>query len=258
MVIENDNFKYTNLVKRLEDRMRSDRFIRVLEESKNSVFSLGDLVRALNKDEKYVKVFLNRLVKKDLLVRIERNKYSLPNQNPFSVASLLVFPSYVSFISAYSYYDLTTQIPSTIFIVSLRQKKEVLYGSYRIRFVKFSRKRFFGYLREYVEGKTVFMAEVEKAILDSLFLPKYCPVLETFSALREAKLDYERLLEYVKKFNSRIVAKRLGFLLDSTGTDLYDSLKHLIDKNYEVLNPLKPPAGRKDRRWGLIVNEVLE
>jgi predicted transcriptional regulator of viral defense system len=241
-----------------EEYMRSERLIRILEESKSSIFSLSDIVKVLNKDEKYVKVLLNRLVKKGFLIRIERNKYSLPNQNPFSIASLLVFPSYISFISAYSYYNLTTQIPSTIFTVSLKQKKRIIYSGYEIRFVKFSRERFFGYLREYIESKAVFIAEIEKAILDSLFLPKYCPLSETFLVLKEAKLNYEKLLEYVKKFNSMIVAKRLGYLLESTGIDLYDSLKSLIDKNYEVFNPLKLSVGKKNEKWRLIINEVLE
>jgi len=255
MVIKNDNFKSTkNGVK----AVRSGNTVRVLQDSRISVFSLGELVRILNKDRDYVKVLLNRLVKRGLLVRVERNKYSLPNQNVFSVASLLVFPSYISFISAYSYYSLTTQIPSTVFVVCLKQKKGVLYGGCRIRFVKFSRKRFFGYLREYVGGKTVFIAEIEKAILDSLLLPKYCPMSETFSALREARLDHEKLTGYAGRLGSRAVVKRLGYLLELTGVNLYDSFKNLIDNNYELLNPLKPPAGERIEKWRIIVNEVLE
>ncbi|NHW00003.1 MAG: hypothetical protein HA496_10265 [Thaumarchaeota archaeon] len=238
--------------------MKSSDLVRVLQDSRISVFSLGDLVRVLNRDEAYVKVLLNRLVEKGLLVRVERNKYSLPNQSVFSVASLLVYPSYVSFISAYSYYSLTTRIPSTVFVVCLKQKKEVLYGGFRIRFVKFSGERFFGYLREYVEGKTVFIAEVEKAILDSLLLPKYCPVSETFSVLREAKLDHGKLMRYAVRLGSRTVVKRLGYLLELTGVNLYDSFKNLIDNNYGLLNPLKPPAGERNGKWRIIVNEVLE
>jgi predicted transcriptional regulator of viral defense system len=55
-----------------------------------------------------------------------------------------------------------------------------------------------------------------------------------------------------------IVAKRLGYLLESTSIDLYDSLKSLINKNYEVFNPLKLSIGKKNEKWRLIINEVLE
>jgi len=104
----------------------------------------------------------------------------------------------------------------------------------------------------------VFVAEIEKAILDSLFLPRYCPISETFHVLREVNLDYEKLFDYVRRFNSKIAAKRLGYLLEVAGIDAYDSLKNLISKNYELLNPLKPPKNERDEKWKIIVNEVLE
>ncbi|MGQ9781650.1 MAG: type IV toxin-antitoxin system AbiEi family antitoxin domain-containing protein [Nitrososphaeria archaeon] len=238
--------------------MRGTELIKTLERSKTSVLSIGDVIKITGKDENYVKVLLNRLVKRKLLTRIEKNKYSLPNQNPFTVAASIIFPSYISFISAYSYYNLTTQIPSTIFIVSLKQRKEILYNKHRIKFVKFSRKRFFGYLKEYVEGKTVFIAEIEKAILDSLSFPKYCPLSETFFVLKEAQLDEVKLLEYSKRLNSGIVAKKLGYLLEVTGRDVYGSLKGLINKKYDLLNSLKPPTTKKSEKWKIIINEALE
>ncbi|MEM2920805.1 MAG: hypothetical protein QXF26_00635 [Candidatus Bathyarchaeia archaeon] len=238
--------------------MKSEELIKRLKGSRCSVFSLGDIVKISNKDENYVKVLVDRLIKRKLLIRIEKNKYSLPNENPFSVASLLTFPSYVSLISAYSYYGLTTQIPSTVFVVSLRQKREVLYNGYRIKFVKFSRERLFGYSKDYAEGKIVFVAEVEKAILDSLLLPKYCPLTETFNAIREASLNHEKLLDYTRKFNSKVVAKRLGYLLDVVGLDFNSRLRGLVNKNYEPLNPLKPTTGNRDEKWRIVVNEVLE
>lgn len=238
--------------------MRSWELTERLRGSKRSVFSIADIAKLSGKDGDYVKLLLHRLTEKGSLVRIEKNKYSLPDLNPLSVASSLTFPCYISFISAYSYYGLTSQIPSTISVVSLRQKKPVPYHGYEIRFIKFSRRRFFGYTREYVEGRTVFIAEPEKAILDSLLLPRYCPISETFSALKEAKLNHEKLLGYVERLNSRIAAKRLGYLLEAANIDLYGSLKNFIGRNYELLNPLKPPTNRRNVKWKIIVNEALE
>jgi len=111
-------------------------------------FSLNEIVKISGKDKRYVKVLVNRMLKRKILTRVEKNKYSLPNQNPFSIASLLVFPSYVSFISAYSYYNLTTQIPSIIFTVSIKQKKEVSYNGYQIKFITISKEKFFLDTRE--------------------------------------------------------------------------------------------------------------
>jgi predicted transcriptional regulator of viral defense system len=238
--------------------MRTEKFLKKLSSLRNPVYSFSDLVRILGKKENYCKTFLNRLTAKGLLVRIEKNKYTLPNQNPLVLASNIAFPSYISFISAYSFYNLTTQIPTTVFVVAKRQKDEISYEGNTIKFIKFSKRRFFGYRKEFLENKVLFVAEIEKAILDSLYLPHYTSVSETFFALKEAKIDKEKLLNYTKRFNSKIVSKRLGYFLELIGIDLYDELKKLLNKNYEVLNPLKQKIGKKDEKWKLIINEVLE
>jgi predicted transcriptional regulator of viral defense system len=102
--------------------MKSSEFIETIKNSRNSVFTFSQLTRILGKSEKYAKVFINRLSKKEIL-RLEKNKYALKGTNPFLVASNIVFPSYISFITAYSYYNLTTQLPRTFFVVTLKQKK---------------------------------------------------------------------------------------------------------------------------------------
>ena len=94
--------------------MKSSEFIEILKNSKSSVFAFSQLARILGKKEEYAKVFISRLAEKELL-RLERNKYTLKGTNPFLIASNITFPSYISFISAYSYYNLTTQLPRTFF-----------------------------------------------------------------------------------------------------------------------------------------------
>ncbi len=238
--------------------MKSFELIETLKESKISIFTLGDIIKIVNKNENYVKLLLHRLIKRNLLNRIGKNKYILPNQNPYTIASSVTTPSYISFISAYSYYSLTTHIPTTIYIASLKQKKDFSYNNYTLKFIKFTKTRFFGYKKDYLEGKTVFVAELEKAILDSLYLPKYTPLTETFNVLKEADLEKEKLIDYSKKFNSKIVIKRLGFLLEAAGKKAPSIYKKMVNKNYELLNPIKPPTDKKDKKWKIIVNEVLE
>lgn len=238
--------------------MKTNDLLKNLERSVNSVFSFSDLVKFLRKNENYSKVFLHRILKKNLLVKIEKGKYTLPNQNPFSVASSIVFPSYVSFISAYSFYSLTTQLPITVFVAGLKQKKEVSYSGYRIKFIAMARERFFGYRKEFVDNKIVFIAEKEKAVLDSLLLPQHCPLQETYFALKEMEVNKDKLLNYAKIINSSVVAKRLGYILDLIGIDFYSGLKSLLSKNYDLLTPLKSKTKEKNKKWKLIVNEVLE
>ncbi|MDI6807197.1 MAG: hypothetical protein QMD14_05345 [Candidatus Aenigmarchaeota archaeon] len=235
--------------------MKTQEFLQILEFSKKPIFSFSDFVRILGKSENYVKVFVNRLAKKQL-VRIEKNKYALKRTNPLLVASNLLFPSYISFISAYGYYDLTTQLPRTVYVVALKQKKILHYNSNLIQFVKFKDFRFFGFSRELLENKFLFVAEPEKAILDSLYLPKYCPVPETFFALKNAKLNIEKLITFAQQMKSSALIARLGYLLELVGIDISERLRP-VSKNYTVLNPASPKKGQKEKKWRLIINEVL-
>jgi predicted transcriptional regulator of viral defense system len=96
-----------------------------------------------------------------------------------------------------------------------------------------------------LNGKTIFIAEIEKAILDSIFLPQYTSIHETCLALKEGEIKEERIIEYTKRMNSNALAKRLGYLLELNGIDIYSKIKDMIDKNYVKLNPLKARKGEK-------------
>lgn len=236
--------------------MKSAEFFKSLEASKKAVFSFLDLARILGRGDGYAKIFIHRLSKRGL-VRLERNKYAIKGINPFVIASNIVFPSYLSFISAYSYHNLTTQIPRALYVVTLKQRRALNYDGNLINFIKFNKYRFFGFKREVLDGKFLFVAEPEKAIVDSLYLPKYAPISETFFALRNAELNVEKLLSFAKRMGSSAAMARLGYLLESIGVKVSGELKPL-PKNYVPLNPTLAKEGKKNRRWKLIINEALE
>ncbi|MBU4256278.1 MAG: hypothetical protein L6265_01365, partial [Thermoplasmatales archaeon] len=100
-----------------------------------------------------------------------------------------------------------------------------------------------------------FIGEIEKVIVDSLFMPKYCPINETMNAFDG--IDGEKILNYALKMDSIVTLKRLGYLLELNGIDLYEKIKKHINKRYDLLNPMLPPAGENNNKWMLKLNEVL-
>jgi hypothetical protein len=80
--------------------------------------------------------------------------------------------------------------------------------------------------------------------VDSLFLPKYCPI-EIFNGIREAGFDLNKLLIRGIKMNSIVILKRLGYLLDLRGFDTYDELKGKLNDKFDLLNPLLPRTKEK-------------
>lgn len=220
------------------------------------VLTIPDVSRIIGKDRRYAALYMKRLNDKGVVSRIEKGKYALPDTDPLVVATNLVIPSYVSFLSGLAYYHKTTQIPVTIQVVTTVSRKDINYGSrITITFVRFDRKRIFGYRREKIGSGYGFIGEIEKVIVDSLFMPEYCPISETMGAFDG--IDTEKILNYALKMDSIVTLKRLGYLLELNGIDAYGKIKSHINERYDLLNPLLPPAGKNNQKWRIKVNEVL-
>lgn len=237
--------------------MQTLEIIKLLEKTKKGVFSINDITRIIRKSKEYSWLVLHRLNKKDLITKIEKNKYALKETNDYIIFSNIVYPSYISFLTALSYYNLTTQIPKQIQIVSLKSKKEIRFNGYVLKFIKFKSDKFFGYKREKLSNGFVFIAEPEKAIIDSLCLPKYCSIDEIYNALLSYNgLNIEKLIKYALKMKNIVVLKRLGFLLEKKGIDIHDKIKKKINKKYDSLSG-ENRKGALNKKWKLIVNESL-
>lgn len=232
-------------------------FINALEKFEKPVFTVNDVARIIDANKDYARVYLHRLEANGVMEAVERNKYTLADNHPYVTASNLVFPSYMSFLTALHYYGATTQIPGSIYIVSTRSKKSLNIKGYSVEFVKLKKERFFGYTREKFQGKFIFVAEKEKLIVDSLILPRYCPIDETFKLLEDKELKTDTLIEYGLRMDSIVALKRLGYLLELTGIDVYDRLRSVLNRKYDLLNPFLEKKGDKNSKWRLIINEVL-
>ncbi len=232
-------------------------FLKALEKFEKPVFTVNDVAKIIGTEKEYARLYLYRLKSKGVMEAVERNKYTLADNHPYVTATNILFPSYMSFLTALHYYGATTQIPSSIYIASTRSKKSLNLKGYSVEFVKLKKERFFGYTREKFQGKFIFMAEKEKLIVDSLFLPQYCPIDETFKALEDKELNIDTLIEYGLKMDSIVTLKRLGCLLELTGIDVYDRLRYKLNRKYDLLNPFLAKKGDKNNKWKLILNEVL-
>lgn len=164
------------------------------------VFSIRDIAAILSKDRNYAHVVAHRLKKRGAIKEVEKGKYSL-EPDPFVVASWITWPSYISSWAALSYYKLTEQLPFTIHIITTRKKKRktILYGGAKIEFIRVKPTTFTGFKRLNYEGKEIFIAEPEKAIIDALTYHKMSiPEAAEIVNQNRDKLDKAKLLQYVK------------------------------------------------------------
>jgi len=212
---------------------------------------------------------LRRLKAEELVRPVRAGKYLLlgfqPERvlsNPMFIATRLAYPAYVSYWSALHFHGLTEQVPRTVpstglrasFVATTRKCRPLDFDGARFVFVKVAPYKFFGYRREIIGDLPVLVAEVEKALVDSLDQPRYAGgLLEVAKALYHAReqLDPERLAEYANRMRNRSLCSRLGYLLDRFGQPV-QGLN--ISQTFVLLDPQGQVEGPYDHRWRVRVN----
>jgi predicted transcriptional regulator of viral defense system len=256
MLKHKEEYKSSKTLGRKESALLSE-----LDRLGLEMFTSGDVERILNISSNRAYQILHRLVEKNWIRRIGKGKYLLlsiagiEKKNLLAQASSMVFPSYISFWSALSYHGFTEQLPQTISVATTKRKKEIKLGNTRVKFITISPSRFFGY----VKTESGFIAEPEKALIDSLHLPRYAGGIdEVFKCICNAwkEIDREKLITYAIKMESKSLLKRLGYLIEfgKLNIESIEKMRGLIGKGFSKLDPLAPSKKKYSGRWLLILN----
>ncbi len=232
-------------------------------------FKFDDAFQALpNLTENTVRKLLSVMTAQQLLVRIKEGVYYvLPDDkseknfvpNPFIIADNIVRAKeyYIGYSSALKIHNLSTQLYSKEQIVVATQLKpsEVKIKDISYQFIYHNDKHFFGYTKIAIDDHTkVVCSDLEKTIIDCLFKPHYAGgIVEIAKAiyLSKDKIRYEKLLDYAKKFQSQVVIKRLGFILDilEIDTAILEKLIDLKTASFELLDTSLPKTTTYISKW---------
>lgn len=184
-------------------------------------FSLSDIRKI---DSRFYSARLSEWQKNGYVKKLRRGYYMfadtrLTEESLFFIANHLYVPSYVSFESALSYHGL---IPEGVYsITSACGRKTARFAT---PIAEFSYRHLkpvllFGYELLEHEGKGYKIADIEKTVLDYLYLH---PSIEKEADFQEwrfdsetffAKVDLAKLHNYAKAFESKALLVRLETLL---------------------------------------------
>lgn len=234
------------------------KIILIKELEKYPVFTLGTLRRITRKERNYAKLILHRLKEEGLIFKIERNKYTV-HEDPILIASNIIWPSYMSFWNALRYHNLTEQLPQNIFVLTSRARKnrKIEFMGTEIFFIKVKSRYFFGFRKEPYHNFNIFVAEPEKALVDSALF-KRMSFSEISEIIRENPdvLSPEKIIQYSLKTGNIALIKRFGFLLETLGEDFFNDAGNLTS-NYIPLDYTMPGEGKKNKKWRIIENAGL-
>ena len=164
--------------------------------SRRAVFSIQQLANLTSKPREIARVYASRLVKKGLAIRLVRGKISFVDDD-YVVATQMVEPSYVSLSSALLFHGLTTQMPAYMECVTPRNSRR--YAGLGVVYHKIQPSLMFGYEAHKKSGSYAFVADPEKALLDSAYLSAETTLLDELLD----KVDRKRLECYVLRFHGR-------------------------------------------------------
>lgn len=225
------------------------------ELEKHVVFNAKKVSEVTIKSKGYARLLIHRLQRSGLINKIEKDKYTTYN-DPFLVASHIVWPSYISCWSAVRYYNLTEQLPNIIHVITTRSKKRkrIKFKGAELVFIKVKKDFFYGYGKVIYRDFEIFVADKEKALIDSAVLKKIS-FSQLMRIIKENKreIDFGKLITCLLKSNNTTAIKRFGYLFDKLNVEC-EALAKSIDKNYVPLDYCFPGKGRKNSKWKVIVN----
>lgn len=178
-----------------------------LNNNKKLILSIEDIAEILSISKESAKVTANRYVKQKLLIRIKKNLYITPvkfdnlKENEFfQLANYMQVPSYISFASALSYYNIyTQQLHGVIESAALKRSKTFYVDKIEFRFILVKTIFYKGFVTE----NNFFIAAPEKALADAVYLSSLGKYNLDFNAIDFGKISKSEVNEYIKLTNSR-------------------------------------------------------
>lgn len=245
-----------------------------LQRENKSFFTIEEAYKCLsNQTPDAIRKQLSRMVKKGLLLRISGGLFNIipfeqnaenyfPNWH--QLAEALVQPNeyYIGFYSAMDIHGLVTQ-PSMVEQVVTKKRvspKKRVIKKVRFEIITLADKRFFGYKKHWIDDFTkIYCSDLEKTIVDCLYKPNYSGgITEIVKALYKSKdkIDTKKLEDYVLKYDSQVVMKRLGFILNKLQIfpNIQESLINKLSQSYERLDPSLAKHGINDPKWKIVDN----
>lgn len=231
-----------------------------LIQEKVSFISIDVISQLFDVSRNYAAQIIFRLKNNGFIEEVEKGKYVVEEiecSSPLPISVKTITPSYISFKTALAYYCLIDEENlKEIFIATPKRKSPLSFHSYNFKYVTLKPYRFFGYHSQEVDDEEIFIADIEKAILDCMIELNYSVEIEDLmDVVQNAlhNLSIERLLDYGLRFNDKSLIARLGYIFEQLGIK-FPAPDDALPKDFIKLNPLGERKGKWDNQWRVIDN----
>lgn len=251
----------------------SSRLLTILSSQDKNIFTIADALKITKTSEISTRRLLSDLAEKKWLIRLVPGRYLIVplsagekaefTEDWFVVGKHLIEPApyYFSHYGALVLHEMTTQPMMTIYVSTPKRRKAVKVLGATYQFVFRKPEKIWGIEEVWAKPtEKVKISDLERTIIDCLSNPKLCGgISEAAKGIwtRRKDIDFKKLISYVHKFNSKAVAKRLGFLLDLfeiAPNESSEGLQKMVTATFVLLDPSLPSKGRYQSKWRLRIN----
>lgn len=188
----------------------------ILQKLQNRLcFTVDELAAAARIRPESARVLASRYAQKGIFIRLKNNLYVLGQkwqnlaQGDFlAIANRLQVPSYVSFMTALMFYEVTSQVQRG-FVESASLKRSISFDARdtSFNFYKLKKAYYFGFSRQ----DNIFIASKEKAFVDMVYLYGLGKYRFDASSLDLKKLDKNLIKDILKTFPAKTgeIARKL-------------------------------------------------
>lgn len=180
------------------------RYIELKKLKERLYFTVEDVQDVLGTATGSARNLCSRYSQKGIFVRLKKNLYVLDEkwgnytrEDFYRISNVLQVPSYISFMSALSFYEVTTQVQRDFFEnASLKRSARFDIKGTAFNFYKLQKKYYFDFIRD----KDIFISTKEKAFIDSIYLFSFGKYKIDLSSLDLDKLDKQRVAKIMKLY----------------------------------------------------------
>lgn len=173
------------------------RYLALRELGNRLYFSSQDVSDLLGIKPPSALVLCSRYVEKGLFIRLKKDLYVLKErwqkntvQEFFKLSNILQVPSYISLMTALSFYEVTTQVQRGVFeSVCIKKSARYEIEGINFNFYKLKRELYFDFIKQ----DDFFIATKEKAFLDAVYLYSFGKYVFDIDSIDRRKLDMERV-----------------------------------------------------------------
>lgn len=165
------------------------------------VFTPRDFQRLFRITPEQTKYFLEQQTHDGLFLRLKRGLYALqdPVASEEEIANLLYRPSYLSFEYVLALYHVLPEMVYTVSSATTKPTRTFTVAGKTVAYLTIKKEAFTGYQPTQREGRTILIAEPEKALVDYLYFVALGkkPINER---LNVSTLNAQKVQQYTKLF----------------------------------------------------------